>query len=124
MPANRAGMPRRPHRRPRRSRILLRWAAVGGLALIAFLYYRPLHSYLSTRSALAQRGAELSRLRAEHRLLVRRLAASASAEELRRRARRLGFVKPGERLFIVKGIESWLRRNVDARGRTTIGKDG
>jgi hypothetical protein len=28
-----------------------------------------------------------------------------------REARRLGYVVPGERLFIVKGIQSWRRRH-------------
>ncbi len=89
---------------------MLRWLAVGAVALIGFLYYRPLHTYFSTRSALAQRSAEVSRLRAQHRELAGRLAESTSTDALEREARRLGLVKPGERLFIVKGIKSWLRR--------------
>jgi len=63
--------PERPRRRPPRSTIALRWAAVGALAIVAFLYYRPAHSYFSTRSALEQRSAEVSRLRVEHDALTR-----------------------------------------------------
>jgi len=111
--------PERPRRRPPRSTIALRWAAVGALAIVAFLYYRPAHSYFSTRSALEQRSAEVSRLRVEHDALTRRLARSTSKDALEREARRLGLVRPGERLYIVKGINSWLRTH-----RSTIRSDG
>ncbi|MBA3717461.1 MAG: septum formation initiator family protein [Actinobacteria bacterium] len=111
--------PERPRKRPSRSTIALRWAAVGALAIVAFLYYRPLHSYFSTRSALEQRSVEVSRLRAERSALTRRLARSMSTGALEREARRLGLVRPGERLFIVKGINSWLRTHA-----STIRSDG
>lgn len=114
--------PRR--KRLTRSTILLRWLAVGAVALIAFLYYRPLHTYFSTRSALAQRSAEVARLRAQHRQLARRLAESTSTGALEREARRLGLVKPGERLFIVKGVKAWLRRHEHRSARSRIGGDG
>ena len=102
--------PERPARKkPPRSTIALRWAGVAALAIVAFLYYRPLNSYLSTRSALEQRSAEVAKLRAEHNALTRRLARSTSTEALERAARHLGLVRPGERLYIVKGINTWLR---------------
>ena len=51
--------PERPARkRPARSTIALRWAGVAALALVAFLYYRPLHSYLSTRSVALSSSAQ------------------------------------------------------------------
>jgi cell division protein FtsB len=99
----------RPRKRPPRSTIALRWAAVAALAIVAFLYYRPAHSYFSTRSALEQRSAEVGRLRSERDALTRRLARSSSKRALEREARRLGLVRPGERLYIVKGINAWLR---------------
>jgi cell division protein FtsB len=101
--------PERPRRRPPRTTIALRWAAVAALAIVAFLYYRPAHSYFSTRSALDQRSAEVAQLRAEHAALARRLARSSSKVALGREARRLGLVRPGEQLYIVKGINAWLR---------------
>jgi cell division protein FtsB len=106
-------------RRRMRSSVALRFVALGALLLIAFFYYRPLQSYLHARHQLAQRDAEVGRLAAEHRALERRLAASTSTEELVREARRLGFVRPGERLFIVKGIGAWERSQ-----RRTIGAGG
>jgi cell division protein FtsB len=113
--------PERPRRKPSRSTIALRWAAVGALGLVAFLYYRPAHSYFSTRSSLDQRSAEVARLRVEHVALTRQLARSTSTQALEREARRLGLVRPGERLYIVKGINSWLRTH---RSSSTIRSDG
>ena len=88
----------------RRSRVLL---LVAGGILAAVLYYRPVHSYLETKDALARRSAEVQRLEAEKRSLDRRLSVTSSGATLVRRARRIGLVKPGERLFIVKGIAAW-----------------
>ena len=96
------------HRVPR-GRFLLRWLGVGVLLFIAFLYSQPLRSYLSTRDALEQRSEEVRSLRAKKARLERRLAEGDSPAALMREARRLGYVKPGERLFIVKGINSWRR---------------
>ncbi len=92
----------------------MRWLAVGTLAVVALLYYRPLKSYVETRSSLEDRAAEVRSLRAERDELARRLAESDTPEALARRARRLGLVKVGERLFIVKGIDEWRRRNAGA----------
>ena len=102
------------HRLPR-GRFLLRWLAVGVVLFIAFLYSQPLRSYISTREALAQRTAEVRELRAKKLRLERRLAEGDTPAALEREARRLGYVKPGERLFIVKGIASW-RRNHERNG--------
>jgi cell division protein FtsB len=105
-------------RRPRRSVLVRRWLGVGGLLLIGLLYYRPLHTYVSTRHALRERAADVDRLRGEQRALQRRVADSATDSALVREARRLGLVRPGEHLFIVKGIEAW------ERARRTIHEDG
>jgi cell division protein FtsB len=91
----------------RRSLRALRLLARGVVVFAGFLYYQPLTSYLERREALAQRSEEVAALRARKRELERRLAASKSPEALAREARRLGLVKEGERLFIVKGVEAW-----------------
>lgn len=100
-----------PIRRKRipRGRFLLRWLVLAVLGFVAFLYYQPLRSYLDTRDALAQRSAEVQSLREEKGSLERRLVEADTPEALAREARRLGFVKPGERLYIVKGIDAWRR---------------
>ena len=85
--------------------------ALGGLVLIGLLYWKPVHSYEHTRAQLANRDAQVARLRTEQRQLKSRLATVGSGAELVREARRLGFVKPGEQLFIVRGIATWRATN-------------
>jgi cell division protein FtsB len=84
---------------------------------IAFLYSQPLRSYISTGDALAERTAEVRELRAKKQRLERRLAEGDTPAALEREARRLGYVKPGERLFIVKGIAAWRRTHERNGGR-------
>jgi cell division protein FtsB len=102
--------PKRRGRRPARSRLVLRWLALGMTVLVGLLYVRPVASYLDTRAALEDRRAEVDALRSEKRRLERQLAASTSAEALLVEARKLGFVREGERLFIVKGIPTCIRQ--------------
>jgi cell division protein FtsB len=106
-------MAKRPPRRRRapRSSIILRRVAAGALVLIAFLYFRPIRTYLHTRDTLAGRQKEVRGLQAQKRELERRLRTSTSTEALVLEARRLALVKPGERLFIVKGIPEWRRHH-------------
>jgi cell division protein FtsB len=92
-----------------RGRFLLRWLAVAVVGFVAFLYMQPLRSYFSTREALSQRTQEVRSLRAQKLRLERALADTDTSASLTREARRLGYVKPGERLFIIKGIAAWRR---------------
>ena len=96
----------------------MRWLAVGAILLVALLYARPLKSYLGTKHELAQRAADVKALKAEKRELQHRLAEASTTEALQREARRLGLVRPGEKLFIVKGITAWLHN------KATIAKGG
>jgi hypothetical protein len=50
-------------------------------------------------------------LREQKLRLERRLAESDTAQAVTREARRLGYVEPGERLYIVKGIKAWRHRH-------------
>ena len=79
--------------------------------MMAFLYYRPLASYVETRGDLGARRTEVVALRAEKARLARRFEQTTSEAALAREARKIGFVRPGERLFIVKGIPAWQRRH-------------
>ena len=88
------------------------------IALIGYAYYHPLRSWISTRQELSSRRAEVAQLAAQKRALQDRLTASGSLDSLARQARRLGYIRPGEHLFIVKGIEAW------KRARSTIDGDG
>lgn len=114
--------PRKRSRRPARRRVpLVRWLAVATILVVGLLYYRPLKSYLDTKASLEERAAQVRSLRAERDELARQVAESDTPEALARRARRLGLVKPGERLFIVKGIDEWRARQKPA---TRIGDGG
>jgi cell division protein FtsB len=88
-----------------------RLLAVGALLLVAFLYWKPMHSYLATKRELATRRAQVQALRAERAKLEKRIALAGTGPELVRQARLIGLVKPGERLFIVRGIAAWRHRN-------------
>ena len=90
--------------------LVRRWLAVGALVLVALLYYRPLRAYVDARGQLNQHRAAVRRLEAEKATLERRLGSSTSLPTLAREARALGYVKPGERLYIVKGIDRWRQR--------------
>ena len=97
----------------------MRWLAVGGIVLVGLLYARPLHSYLQTKRDLAQRATEVRTLKADRRALQRRLAESSTGEALTQQARKLGLVRPGEKLFIIKGISAWVhsKATIDPGGR-------
>ena len=52
---------------------------------------------------------EVERLRIAKAELELRLVNSTSLEATQREARRIGYVLPGEQLFVVKGIPEWRR---------------
>jgi hypothetical protein len=83
---------------------------VGALVLFALLYYRPLRAYVDARGELAQKRAVVQQLKLEKQRLEHRLGSSTSLGTLAREARALGYVRPGEHLFIVKGINEWRQR--------------
>jgi cell division protein FtsB len=88
-----------------------RLLAIGGLALVAFLYWKPTQTYFHTKRQLDVRRADVQALRVEKARLEKRIALAGTSEQLVREARRLGLVKPGERLFIVKGIADWRKHH-------------
>lgn len=112
-------MPKRS-RKPPRSRYVMRWIGLAAIVLVAFLYVRPLRSYVDTKRELTGRSADVQALKAEKRELQHKLAQSSTGEALVEQARRLGYVRPGERLYIVKGISAW----VHSKERATIDKGG
>ena len=99
---------KRKRRRPRAPRWLLPVVVLG---VVGFLYVRPITSYLETRNQLDERRAEVAALRSERARVSARLARTTSLDELARAARGIGYVRPGEHLFIVKGTAEWRRRH-------------
>ena len=89
-----------------RRRLRLLWfVAIAGIAV--YLYYRPIASYLETRNELTTTRSDVESLRLVKGELQLRLVNSTSVGSIEREARRIGYVKPGERLFVVKGIPAW-----------------
>ena len=107
----------RKGRRPARSIVFRRWLAVGALVLIALLYYRPIKAYIDAQGQLGQGKQIVQKLRAEKTRLERQLGSSNSIATLAREARALGYVRPGERLYIVKGINAWRKVQPGAKKR-------
>jgi cell division protein FtsB len=84
-----------------------RLLALAGLALIGVLYWKPLRTYQHTHNVLQRRQSEVAQLRRQQQVLQHRLDTVGTGDDLIREARRLGLVKPGEQLFIVRGIAAW-----------------
>jgi cell division protein FtsB len=106
-------MAARVTRRPPLATLARRWLAVLLVVVIGYAYYHPLKSWVQTRHELSSRRAEVGRLATENRALQDRLEFSASSDALTREARRLGLIRPGEHLFIVKGIQAWKKAHAN-----------
>jgi cell division protein FtsB len=100
-------MPAARTRRPPTATLARRWLAVVLIAMIGYAYYHPLRSWFETRSELHSRTSEVGQLAAQKRELLQRVRASESLDSVARQARQLGYIRPGEHLFIVKGIKAW-----------------
>ena len=111
-------MAKRSRKPPPRSRYVLRWVGLAAIVLVGLLYARPLRSYVEAKHDLARRTADVRALQAEKRELQHRLAESSTGEALTEQARRVGLVRPGEKLYIVKGISAWVH------SKTTIDHGG
>jgi cell division protein FtsB len=98
----------------------MRWVGLAAIVLVGLLYARPLRSYIDTKHELTARSADVQALKADKRELQHRLAQSSTGEALVEQARRLGYVRPGEHLYIVKGISAW----VHSKSKATIDKGG
>jgi cell division protein FtsB len=110
-------MASRAARSPARKLLSRRWFAIAVLVLVALLYYRPLHDYTSSRDQLAQRRGELVKLKHQHAALERKHQQASSPTALAAQERLLGYIRPGDHLYIVKDIRQWRRRqNHSLRG--------
>jgi cell division protein FtsB len=88
----------------------IRWDRVGRATLlcvlvgIVALYVGPARSYFVARGEAAEKSAEVQRLEHEHARLRARAKALTEPETLEREARRLGYVKPGERAYVIEDL--------------------
>jgi len=106
-------------RRPPTATLARRWLAVLVIGLIGYAYYHPLRSWLGTRSELHSRSTEVAQLAAHERELRQRAQASQTLDSVAKQARQLGYIRPGEHLFIVKGIKAWekVHSRIDGGGK-------
>jgi hypothetical protein len=111
-----AGRTRKAATRFRRRRLRALWV-LGVVAIAVYLYYRPISSYFETRNELAASRSDVESLRLVRAELELRLVNSTNVDSLEREARRIDYVKPGERLFVVKGIPAWRKAHSRADSR-------
>jgi cell division protein FtsB len=69
-----------------------------------------LHDYVDARSQRTVRIAAVQKLQRQQARLEKRLQHASSLAALAAEARALGYIRPGEHLFIVKDIPQWRRR--------------
>ena len=104
---------RAPRRRVRRrvgpSRI--RWDRLGRIALVLVLfgvlvsYLNPLVNLVDAWTDSKAGEEQLAQLREENASLQEQVREASSPLTMEREARRLGMVKPGERAYVVRGLD-------------------
>ena len=67
---------------------------------------------------VAKREAEVERIASANVRLGQRIEETETPEFVERQARKLGLVKPGERLYIITGIDEWRQ---ERQGRSEAG---
>jgi cell division protein FtsB len=114
-----ARKPPQPRPRPRalaggrkqtRSRPPIRWDRISRLALLGvllglmLLFVGPALSYVSTWQKAKRERAVVTNLKRENEVLRGRRAALTHPGVLEREARSLGMTRPGERVFVLRGL--------------------
>jgi hypothetical protein len=88
---------------------LLRLFGAGVVCTVAVAYVQPIRAYIDARDEVTKRQAEKSVVVRRQAVLRDLLAETGTQAFVEREARRLGLVRPGERLFVVRGVEGWDR---------------
>jgi cell division protein FtsB len=113
--------PRASSKRPRRSSRparALRWIGLLVLLAVAVGYVQPLRAYRDASADVAARKAQIQQVGRTNAGLEQQLEETETPEFVAREARKLGLVKPGERLFIITGIDEWKQeRRARAKAR-------
>ena len=103
-PARRAS--KRPRRLSRPARAL-RWIGLVILLAVAVGYVQPLRAYRDATADVAAQKAQIDQIERSNATLEQRIEETETPAFVEREARKLGLVKPGERLFIVTGVDEW-----------------
>ena len=107
---------RRASKRPSKSALALRWIGVAILLVVAAGYVQPIRAYQQAQDDVAVRRAQVERMEQRNERLERKLEEADTNEFIERSARRLGLVKPGERLFTITDVDEWKRERQGRSG--------
>lgn len=88
------------------------------LLVVAVGYVQPLRAYRDASADVATRQSEVERIARANVRLEQRIAETQTPEFVEREARKLTLVRPGERLYIVTGIDEWKQ---ERRARSKAG---
>ena len=84
-------------------------SASRSICAIAFAYVQPIRAYMDAKDDIEAHRAQRAALLRKQAALRHRLELVETDAFVEREARRIGLVRPGERLYIVKGVEKWKR---------------
>ena len=81
-----------------------RWALLGLILVVAYLYVSPTRSWLTAYGEAREKREEVAALKERNAELRERHRDLQQAATLEREARRLGMVRAGERAYVVTGL--------------------
>ena len=88
---------------------------------VAVGYVQPLRAYRDATADVAAQKAQIERIERANAVLEGRIEETETPEFVEREARKLGLVKPGERLFIVTGVDEWKHeRRAQAKAKARL----
>ena len=79
-----------------------RWALICVFGFILYLYVGPARNWVATYGEAKRKRAEVAALKARNAELLTRKRELEAPDAIEREARRLGLVKAGEKLYVVK----------------------
>ncbi len=79
-----------------------RWALICVFAFVIYLYIGPARTWISTYAEAKRKREDVAKLRERRAELQQRRRALARAGAVELEARKLGMVKAGEKLYVVK----------------------
>jgi len=79
-----------------------RWALICVFAFVLYLYIGPANTWVATYAEAKRKREEVAQMRAENARLQTRKYALKQPGAVEREARKLGMVKAGEKLYVVK----------------------
>jgi hypothetical protein len=85
--------------------VLVRWLGVAVILAIAVAYVQPIRSYYRAKDDLARKRETRTALLRKQAALRHRLDLVATDDFIAREARRIGLVRPGEHLYVVRGLD-------------------